>query len=42
MCIAGSSEITKMICGMKEGEDNSKYVDYKINTHKTEWNGLLT
>jgi hypothetical protein len=42
MCIGGSSGITNTIESVNKGEWNLKYADYKINTYKTEWNGLLT
>ena len=42
MCIGGSSGITSTIESVNKGEWNLKYADYKINTYKTEWNGLLT
>lgn len=42
MCIGGNNEITIMIGSVNEREGNLKYADYKINTYKTKWNGLLT
>lgn len=42
MCIGGSNGITNMIESVNRGQGNLKYADYKINTYKTEWNGLLT
>jgi len=41
MCIGGNKEITTMIGSVNERKGNLKFANYKINTYKTEWNGLL-